>query len=135
MNVSQMDRASDEWHATQALRLVSDVGIAAASLVVNVVENVGRLVGDVSSDARAVADEVQALYSASVGAAAAARDAARATPRFARIVQDLLRIAAGYRLHSTLREATEEWLGPETSRIRLAALHRDGAERLYRLCV
>lgn len=135
MTVSQMDRASDEGDAAEALRLVSEIGVAAAALVANVVENVGRLVGDVSADSRAVADEVHALYSATVQAAAVARDAARATPRFARIMQDLLRIAASYRLHSSLREATEEWLGAEAARARMAQLHRDGAERLYRLCV
>src|SRR5262249_31530649 len=110
---------------------VVEVGSAAGELVANVVENVARLVGDLTSDSLAVADDARALYFATMDVATIARDTARATPRFARIVQDVLRVMAAYRVAAAVADAAGDWVGDGA----LERLHRDGAERLYRLCV
>lgn len=123
--IRAIDDAVDFWGR------ISEVGSAAGELVANAVENAMRLVDDLTADSRAVAGDALAVYTAAVDAAAVARDAARATPRFARIVQDVLRIAAAYRIHARLADAAGAWLGAAA----LDDLHRDSAERLYRLCV
>ena len=135
MTASQTHRASEDDAFGIALVRVSEVGIAAAELVANVVETASRLVVGVRADSRVVVDEAQALYEATLGAAVAARDALRATPRFARIVQEAVRLAAAYRLHASIRAAGEQWLGAAALQASLEDLHRDGAERLYRLCI
>jgi ubiquinone biosynthesis protein len=113
----------------------SQVASASVALVSHVVAHVGRLVADVAQDSRAVARDLDALRLATGDLATAAARAARATPRFARIVTDVLRTVAAYRLHDTLRDARLRLNGADAESARLERLHRESAERLYALCI
>lgn len=101
---------------------------ASANLVANVIHNLDRLLGNVDQlvaevtfDANKLAAESQALYQLALARAVSVRDAIRATPRFTRILTEVARVAAAYKLRSPARD--------------LDALHRESAERLYALCV
>ncbi len=111
-------------------RLARMVG-ASASLVANVLDNVERIVADATVDALAVARESEQLYGLVSVHAATAREAVRAAPRFARIVGEVVRIAAGYRL----AEARAPFLAADAAARERDDLHRRSAERLYALCV
>ncbi len=104
---------------------------ASIDLVGNILDNVERLVSGVVRDSVDVARESEALYDAAGDSLEAVRDAVRATPRFARIVGEGLRLVASYRVH----EAKAGILSPEGAAAELEALHRANAKRLYELCV
>lgn len=97
---------------------VAQVVGASVDLVFHVLQNVNQLVEGVTTDSMRVAAEAQALSREVLAAAEQARVAARATPRFLRVVGEVARIAAAYKL----RGPSEE-------------LHAWGAERLYALCI
>jgi len=113
------------------IRRVVDVVGASATLVGNVLVNSERLVADVVGDSAAVARESEALYAAAAEGASAVRDAVRATPRFSRVVSELLRLVAAYRVHELKARA----LSPEAAERALQQLHERSAERLYELCI
>src|SRR5262245_36508630 len=97
---------------------VTKVIHASATLVANVVENVDRLLEDLTWDSGKVAAEAQAVYGQLLETAQQARGAVRATPRFTRIVTEAARLVVVYRV----RGGSDE-------------LHRKTAERLHDLCV
>lgn len=104
---------------------------ASATLVAHVLGHVDRLVDDVLGDAAAIAREADALYQAATVAAEQVGSAVRAAPRFSRIVREVVRIVAAYRLH----EKKALVLSPERAAAARERLDRDSAERLYALCV
>lgn len=110
---------------------VAAVAGASFGLVLHAVERVERLVIDVVRDSREVARESEALYRVAAERAAALGGVLRATPRFARITGEVLRLVAAYRVQRTRGEL----VSPERAARELEALHRDAAERLYALCV
>jgi ubiquinone biosynthesis protein len=111
-------------------RVVNVVG-ASANLVSNVLVNSERLVADVVGDSAAVARESEALYASAAEGASAVREAVRATPRFSRVVSELLRLVAAYRVHEFKARA----LSPAAAERALQKLHERSAERLYALCI
>jgi predicted unusual protein kinase regulating ubiquinone biosynthesis (AarF/ABC1/UbiB family) len=88
------------------------------ALVGHVVANVERLVSDVTRDTATVATSATALYTDAALRATAALSTMRTAPRVARLVTEVLRLVALYKL----RGPSEE-------------LHADGARRLHDLCV
>lgn len=104
---------------------------AASALVTNVLGNVDRMVDDVVRDSRTVAREAEELYVYTVDRATDVRDAVRGTPRFARIVTEIARMIAGYRL----ARAKAELIGRGAASADLSALHARNAERLHDMCV
>jgi ubiquinone biosynthesis protein len=98
-------------------RAVRVVG-ASLDLVTHVLTHVDKLVADVTADSREVAAESQALYAQAMTHAESVREAVRAAPRFTRVIGEVARLVALYRLRG-----------------RSAQLDRESAERLYRLCV
>lgn len=103
---------------------------ASSALAVNVLQNVDRLVGDVLGDAAAVAADAQALYVLLARRSDDLKTWWSASPRFARVVGDVLRIAAAYRVHA-LRA---EFLSPAARAAATERLHRDQARRFHALC-
>ncbi|MFN7954252.1 MAG: AarF/UbiB family protein [bacterium] len=103
---------------------------ASSALAANVLSNVDRLVTDALGDTSAVAADAQSLYTLLARRSVGLRAAWRASPRFARIVGDVLKIAAAYRVHAL----KAEWLTPEARARSLERLHEREAERFYRLC-
>ncbi len=114
----------------RGLTLGARVVGASGALATNVLTNVDRLVADVLGDAAAVSADAYALYRHLAKHSADLRAAWRASPRFARIVGDVLKIAAAYRVHA-LRS---EFLAPDACAASLERLHRREAERFYLLC-
>jgi ubiquinone biosynthesis protein len=110
---------------------ISSIVDASVSLVTNVLGNVDRLVEDVLRDTGQVSREAQDLYDDAVAAADGVRDAIRGTPRFTRIVGEVARTIASYRL----TRARAELVGTGAHRVDLTDLHRRNAERLYEMCV
>lgn len=108
---------------------IGEVVSASFDLVRNVTENVDRLVNDVLGDARSVAREAEAFADAAGIRAAELKDLARATPRFARIVREGLRLLALHRIAAARRAL----LGRDETAD--AALHADTARRLHDLCI
>jgi predicted unusual protein kinase regulating ubiquinone biosynthesis (AarF/ABC1/UbiB family) len=103
---------------------------ASSKLVVHVLGHVDRLVNDLLTDSSEVTREAEALYAAAQGTAASVRQAVRTTPRFTRVLADILRVVAAYRIHA--KKALV--LSPEASARSLEALHRASAQRLHALC-
>jgi ubiquinone biosynthesis protein len=141
MQEATRDKAPDETPApsikrdpgevvSAGIQRAAEVVSAATSLVTNVLAHVDDLVGDVTRDSAAVARETEALYRAAAVQTTAVRGAVRATPRFARIVSELVKIIAAYRIH----RATSELLGRKRDEA-LQRLHERSAKRLYELCV
>jgi ubiquinone biosynthesis protein len=104
---------------------------ASATLVAHVLGHVDRLVDDVLGDAGEIAREGDALYKATTVAAGQVSAAVRAAPRFGRIVREVVRVVAAYRLH----EKKALLYGPEAAKASRERLDRESAERLYELCV
>lgn len=94
-----------------------------------------RLVEDVSDDARDVAHEFAVLREAVAAGAGRLRNGVSATPRFARVARELLRLASLYRGHAALRRMERPWLDEDVLQLALERLHRSSARRLYELCV
>jgi ubiquinone biosynthesis protein len=88
------------------------------ALVGHVLGNVERLVDDVTRDSAELASSATALYAESALRAAAALATMRTAPRVARLVSEVLRLVALYKL----RGPSEE-------------LHADGARRMHDLCI
>jgi ubiquinone biosynthesis protein len=103
----------------------------ALGLVGNLLGHVDRLVVDVTRDSRAVATESERLYRAATAKSSSIRDTIRATPRFARILTEAVRIIAGYRIH----RARADIAGTAATADALAALHVRSAQRIYELCI
>jgi len=108
---------------------LGDIVSASIGLVRNVGENVDRLVSDVLGDARHVAREAEAFADVASVRAAELRDVARATPRFARIVGEGVRLLAVHRLAAARRALLGEDAPAD------ASLHDDTARRLHDLCI
>ncbi|MEW6267999.1 MAG: AarF/UbiB family protein [Thermodesulfobacteriota bacterium] len=104
---------------------------ASLDLAAHLAGRVERLVRGVVADSQEVAEHSQALYRLAADRAAAIAGVVRATPRFARVTGELLRLAAAYRVHA----ARSELLSPEHTVREREALHRRAAERVYDLCV
>ncbi len=137
MAMSHSRETSEDLPADAAGLFASAASVAEASaaLVTNVLDHVAQLVGDVAGDAERVAREAIDLWDVARRRASDVSAAMRATPRFTRIAGELTHLVAAYRWH----EATRPWrtgLGDEAAEAdALAALHRNSAERLYRMCV
>ncbi len=129
----ERDHSAVPWLAQvlYGLDLTARVVGASGGLAARVLGNVDRLVGDVLGDATAVAADAQALYALLARRSGELRAAWQASPRFARIVGDVLKIVAAYRVHA-LRA---EWLAPLAREAALARLHEAQAARFYQLCV
>jgi ubiquinone biosynthesis protein len=93
--------------------------------------SVDKLVGDLRSDARRIAQQGGALGSAVAARVKPLVDAARASPRAARLVAEAGVILGGYRL----LDARTRLLSPEAARAERDAVDRRSAERVYDLCV
>ena len=78
---------------------VSRVAGASATLVAHMLGNVERMVTDLVADSTEVARESEVLYTMAAQHAASVQAAIRATPRFTRVVSEVLRVVAAYRLH------------------------------------
>jgi ubiquinone biosynthesis protein len=115
----------------ESLQAAARTADQAVSLIARCVGHVQRLVDDVRRDADAVARDSEALYAAIAERAVGMRDAVRASPRFARIVGEMLRLTASYRAHA----ARAEIVGEPAASAALERLHRRNAERLYAMCV
>ncbi len=89
-----------------------------AALVGHVLGNVERLVIDVTRDSTQVATSATALYADAAIRATQVIGTMRTAPRVARLVTEVLRLVALYKLR-----------GPSE------ALHRSGAQRMHDLCV
>lgn len=122
----------DRHPGFQPLARLDEIATAATNLVSNLAGNVGELIDGVTTDSRLVMREVRDLLTA---AGFAARDLVRAAPRFSRIVRDILRIAAAYRVHDSVERGAGGLLGADTTAALRESLNREGAERLYRLCI
>jgi ubiquinone biosynthesis protein len=110
-------------HAAPALRpnpfvRATQVLARSVALVGHVLGNVERLVEDVTRDSAELATSATALYAESALRAAAALATVRTAPRAARLVSEVLRLVALYKLR-----------GPSE------ALHAEGARRMHDLCV
>jgi ubiquinone biosynthesis protein len=114
-----------------AVQRVVDVVGASARLVTNLLGNVERLVSDLVGDSAAVARESEQLYAAAAAAAQSVSTAVKATPRFWRVVQEVVRLAAAYRIHEIKARA----LSSAAAERALQQLHQRSADRLYDLCV
>jgi ubiquinone biosynthesis protein len=88
------------------------------ALVGHVIGNVERLVTDVTRDSSQIAMSATALYADAALRATQLLGTVRTAPRVARLVTEVLRLVAMYKLR-----------GPSE------ALHQDGARRLHELCV
>lgn len=108
---------------------------AARDLVLNVVNHAERFGDDVLDDALDVAREFSALRNATRDSALRVRDGVRATPRFARVSGELLRLVATYRAEAVTRGTRSDLFGDDAVRDGLERLHRSNADRLYELCV
>jgi predicted unusual protein kinase regulating ubiquinone biosynthesis (AarF/ABC1/UbiB family) len=100
-------------------------------LVLNILTNTEKLVGDIIRDSFTIAGEVEEFYSLAWDRAASVNKAIRSTPRFTRIFGELIRIVATYRLHNI----KARFLPPDEAERSLENLHRKNAERVYDLCV
>jgi hypothetical protein len=110
------------------------VGASAARLG-RLLGQLGDLVDDLADDSAAVAREAERLRDVAFAHGGAARDAVRAAPRFGRIVSEALLLVAAYRLHRAARGPGAELLGEQAVDTARERLHREGARRLYDLCV
>ena len=122
-------RASANAVVDTIQRVVNVVG-ASANLVSNVLVNSERLVADVVGDSAAVARESEALYAAAAEGASAVREVVRATPRFSRVVSELLRLVAAYRVHELKARALSPAAASSVSAGAAAAGSR-GTRRMY----
>lgn len=110
---------------------IASIAGASVELAAHVVERVERLVVGVVADTREVAEQSEALYRVAAEQVAALNGVVRATPRFARVTGEVLRLVALYRVQRT----RDELLSPQRAAREREALHRHAAERLYDLCV
>jgi ubiquinone biosynthesis protein len=106
----------------RALRVVE----ASAHLVSRVASRADDLIGDLHKDSAEVAREAAALYAIASVRARELREAVRTAPRFARVLSELVRVIAAYKLHRLHAAA----LLPEQAELRLVALHTRSAEHL-----
>ena len=113
------------------IRRAMDVVGASATLVGHLLRNVERMVGDLVQDSAEVARESEALYAAANEAAQSVSATVRAAPRFWRVLQELVKLVAAYRLHQLKARA----LSAEAAEQALQQLHARSAERLYELCI
>ncbi len=107
---------------TRTRRAVTD-GLRLAGHALGRVE---RFVIDLGNDSRAVARDATALWRTVEEAAAEASATWRATPRVARILSELSRLAAVYRLH----HIESAWVSEARAAERLEALHAREAARM-----
>jgi len=127
---ASLEGSLDDAIAGLAGRIARVAG-ASVELAAHVVEHVERLVVGVVIDSREVAEQSEALYRIAAQRAAALHGMLRATPRFARVTSEVLRVIAAYRVQRT----RDELLAPERVAQERERLHRWAAERLYELCV
>jgi len=111
--------------------MINDIAQSVSSLVTNILENTNTLVREVRRDSMHVARESEALYRGASEQVAGLRSTVRATPRFAKIVREGIRIVASYRIH----RAKAGLLTPEAAAVELEQLHATNAKRLHDLCV
>lgn len=117
-------------HTLRGLAVGARAVAASGALAGNVLRNVDRLVADVLGDATAVAADAAQLYALFARRSDELKMWWQASPRFARVVGDVLRIAAAYRIH-TLRA---ELLAPAAREAATERLHREQARRFHALC-
>ncbi len=106
------------------------VARGSVALLRNTAFNVERLVRELVVDSAFLGRELAALGVAMRDGASSAQRFMVATPRLARILKEVGIVAASYRLH----KARWEVMGVEPPSETREALHRENAERLYRLC-
>ena len=139
MTMRTDQHASDHARAAEAagglFSAAADVAATSAALVANLLGHVEQLVGDAVVDAASVARRCGGLWDVTAERAAELASALNATPRFARIAGELLRIIAAYRWHAAVSRPRAELLGAAADAEALEALHARSAERLYQLCV
>lgn len=116
---------------TERLDRVAAVIERSNRLVGTVLGHVDRLVGDLSRDSLSVAQEATRLYDDALAELGDVRDTIVGSPRFGRIVGEIVRAIASYRL---LR-ARAELLGTRADDADYARFHEQTAERFYALCV
>jgi ubiquinone biosynthesis protein len=100
-------------------------------LVQHTLDNVERLVSGLLGDSTELAREAEALYEAAQLRAATVSTTVRAAPRFARVLGEVVRLAAAYRLHRVRSPLLDEAEAASA----LEALHERSAVRLHALCV
>ena len=115
--------------AARVARVANRIG----RLIIHLAGNIERLVGDVVRDSSDLARETEQLSVAVARTAVQVHAAVRATPRFSRIVKEVIALAARYRLQRTRAEIFGAD-APETVAAR-ATLDDDAARRLYELCI
>ncbi len=93
--------------------------------------SVDQLVADLKSDSRRIAQNGAALGEAVSAAATPLLQAARATPRAARLVREALMLVAAYRFH----ESRKAFVSAEAMRAERDVLDRRWAERIAQLCL
>lgn len=108
---------------------------ATRTLIANLMGHATRLGDDVGQDLGEIRDELAALRAATRDGLGRVRDGVRATPRFARVSGELLRLAARYRAAAALRPTHSGLLGPASAARALERLHRSNARRLHDLCI
>jgi len=99
-------------------------------LAEHAVKNAAEIVKAVDRDSRAVAHDAVALWRATADAAREMQARAQATPRVARVLSEMVRLATAYRLHH-LKAA---FLSDERAEVELQALHAREAARVRALC-
>lgn len=124
--------------ANLGARLGARLGVRvgdSAALLGRLLGQVGDLVDDLAADSAAVVREAERLRDLVAAQSATVRDAARAAPRFGRIVSEGLLLGAAYRLHGVTRGPGADLLGARAVDAARERLHREGARRLHDLCV
>jgi len=101
------------------------------NMTLNILGNTEKLVTDIIRDSFTVAGDVEFLYTNAWEQAASVSSIIRSTPRFTRIFSELIRIVAGYKMHSL----KARFLTAAEAKRSLEKLHRRSAERIYNLCV
>lgn len=117
--------------AAQVVIRARDTLLAAFDLAAHTALNVRRLAEAIDRDGRAVAADAVALWAAVQEASQRARAAAQATPRVARVLGAVARVAAVYRVHH-LEVAARGAAAPREAAVE--ALHRREARRIRALC-
>ncbi|CAG1006039.1 aarF domain-containing kinase [Myxococcaceae bacterium] len=108
---------------------------ASAALLGRFVGRIGRMVDELATDSISVASEAARLREAALERGRSLRGVVRAAPRASRIIGEAALLVAAYRIHEVTRGPGAELLGEAAADSARARLDREGARRLYDLCV